>query len=95
MTRTVFFVSEVSCTVDRPQIGHPPDPDKPVALRTCSVIGKELRCKFYGSASVAANTHHFEDLSDLRVSYLRTVTRIIDENSAKDLAWMESPHGKV
>jgi hypothetical protein len=32
------------CTVDRPQIGYPPDRDKSIALRTCSVSGKEFGC---------------------------------------------------
>jgi hypothetical protein len=30
--------------VGSPQIGRPPDPDKPAALRTCSVSGKEFGC---------------------------------------------------
>jgi hypothetical protein len=30
-------------SVDSPHIGHSPDADKPVALRTCSVSGKEFR----------------------------------------------------
>jgi hypothetical protein len=29
-------------TLDSPQIGHPPDPDNTLALRTCSVSGKEF-----------------------------------------------------
>jgi hypothetical protein len=29
-------------TGDSPQIGHPPDPEKPVTLRPCPVSGKEL-----------------------------------------------------
>jgi hypothetical protein len=53
------------------KIGHPLKPDKPVALRTCPVSGKE--CWLYDGASVAAIIPHFEDLSDLRVSDLRTV----------------------
>jgi hypothetical protein len=35
---------EGPCTVDSPQIGHLPDPDKPVALRTCTVTGTEFGC---------------------------------------------------
>jgi hypothetical protein len=31
-------------TVDKPRIGHPPSPHKPVVLRTCSVSGKEFVC---------------------------------------------------
>jgi hypothetical protein len=30
-------------TVESPHIRHAPDPSKPVALRTCSVSGKEFR----------------------------------------------------
>jgi hypothetical protein len=35
---------ELYGTVDCPEIGHAPDPDNPVALRTCSVSGTEFGC---------------------------------------------------
>jgi hypothetical protein len=57
-------------TVDSPEIGHPPDPGKPVVFRTCPISGPHA---IGGSASVAAKYRHFEDLSDLRVSVIMTV----------------------
>jgi hypothetical protein len=39
-----FHNSQYYYTVDSPQIGHAPDPDKPVALRTCPILRPE--CKF-------------------------------------------------
>jgi hypothetical protein len=58
-------------TVDSSQIGHLPEPDELLALRICSLSRKGVW--LYDSASVAAITPHFEDLSDVRVSDLRTV----------------------
>jgi hypothetical protein len=54
-------------TVDSPEIGHPSDPGKLVAFRTCPISGP------HEPVTVAAKTRHFEELVDLRVSDLRTV----------------------
>jgi hypothetical protein len=56
------------CRVDSPQIGHPPDPDKSVALRT--VLGEEL--SYMTARPSPPKNCHFEDLSGIRVSILRT-----------------------
>jgi hypothetical protein len=61
-------------TIHSPQIGHPPDSDKLLAFEDFFCIRKGVW--LYDSASVAAITRHFEDLSDLRVSDLKSVNRI-------------------
>jgi hypothetical protein len=37
-------------TVDSPQIGHAPDPDKPVALRVCPI--SRPQCKFISELQI-------------------------------------------
>jgi hypothetical protein len=73
LTNLQVLLVMVSYT-DSSQIGHPSNPGKPVALRICPISGPHatgLGFRVYGnprcgSASVAARTRHFEDLSDLR-----------------------------
>jgi hypothetical protein len=64
-------VPSLLATVESPQVGHPPDPDNFVALRI--LFRNKKGVSLYDSASVAAETRHFEDLPDLMVADLRTV----------------------
>jgi hypothetical protein len=67
-------------TVDSPQIGHPPDPEKPVALRTCSVSGKDFGCMAARPSPqkpLILRDCPFFYLRSLRVSDLRNVNCII------------------
>jgi hypothetical protein len=50
----------VYTTVDSPQSNHPPDPEKSVTVRTCTL---QKRIYLYESASVAAPVN--EELFDL------------------------------
>jgi hypothetical protein len=76
---TICMLHTAPHTVDSPQLGQPPDPDKPLTLRTYSCIRK--RGWLYDSASVAAKTRHLQNLSDLKVSDLNPVNCILRPGS--------------
>jgi hypothetical protein len=65
----------LEATVDNPQIGHLSDPGKPVAFRSCPISGPHAIAAARPSPQkpVTLRTCPTEELSDLRVSDLRTV----------------------